>query len=171
MIQAAQSRPDQQVVGSAETGYSVLSIDPVTGKVSTTSVIPGKTSSALQTSPGFASYELEQDVRSSAASLLPQILAGTLSAEDAYNQLRTAYSPQEVTNDALKSLVGLSETAQSTQTQTTTSKPIEQRATSTGSLLGATLKGVPETLARAELKTVSTVGGFFEGLFSGLFGE
>lgn len=69
---------------------------------------PASGNSTIQSSVGFVNSKVESDVRQDAATLLDQVQAGALTLDAAYKKLRLLYSPQEVTDEALKSLLGMS---------------------------------------------------------------
>lgn len=97
------SSSDTQVV---EAGGRKLLIDSRTGQVvrDLGSVNSGGTGIA---SSGFLDTKTEASVRQDAVSLLNDVDAGALTIEKAYQRLRTLYSTNEVSDEALKSLLGM----------------------------------------------------------------
>jgi hypothetical protein len=59
-------------------------------------------------SSGFSSSKIESSVREDVVSLLDDVEAGVTTPDKAYSKLRTLYSPKEVSDNALKSLLGIS---------------------------------------------------------------
>lgn len=75
---------------------------------------------------GFGSSKVESDVRGDAVSLLDEVKAGTMTLDEAYKKLRTLYSTYEVSDAALKTLLGISTTTSNTSsTSFGTSTPIK----------------------------------------------
>lgn len=107
--------------------------------VSSQNLIHGDSSSSGTTaSTGFASSKVEAEVRGEVADYLPQIRADAITKEDAYSDLRVLFSPSEVSDATLKSLLGIAE-VQAPTAQTTTSTPTASspRQTADSSLFGS----------------------------------
>jgi len=64
-----------------------------------------------QSSLGFSDAKIEASFREDGAALKLQVRAGGLTNDEAYNQLRDLYSPSEVTDQAIKDYLGMTETA------------------------------------------------------------
>ena len=60
-----------------------------------------------EASPGFDDPDIESDVREDVVTLQDEISAGNMTASEAYRKLRTLYSRQEVTDQALRDLLGV----------------------------------------------------------------
>lgn len=97
-------------------------------------------------SPGFKDLETEQNVREYVVGLIDQIDAGSLTPEKAFSRARTYYGPQEVTDDALKALLGIS--GGTATTDTVNSSAIENEIAS----LKASPSGYSNDYIRAILK-------------------
>lgn len=67
--------------------------------------------STTKPSPGFSSSKIEQSFREDAASVLERIISNDpstkLESSDAIRLLRALYSPEEVSDDAIKSVLGI----------------------------------------------------------------
>lgn len=68
---------------------------------------------------GFINSKVEQSVREDAVALLDQVQAGAMTVDQAYERLRKLYSTTEVTDDALRSLLGSGFTTPSVQGEVT----------------------------------------------------
>lgn len=74
---------------------------------------------------GFKDSKVETDIRADAVALMDSVDAGELTIDKAYARLRKLYSPEEVTDDALRGLLDIQsqETGDTTATSPTTSTP------------------------------------------------
>jgi hypothetical protein len=99
----------QQIIGSAESGYTLVSYDNQGNIISQKQVTSGTSGT---TTTGFKSSKVESDIRSDYVELLGDNTDPTYEDRSKiYNTLRTLYGSGEVTDDALRNLLGL-ETAQ-----------------------------------------------------------
>lgn len=94
----------QQLIGSAETGYKLVSYDEEGNVLKSTPVMAG--GGGVATTPGVATYDIEVEVRADA----DELLGANPSEEDkqaAKDRLRRKYSPNEVSDGALDKIIGI----------------------------------------------------------------
>lgn len=82
---------------------------------------PKATTATTPHTTGFADSKVESSVREDVVALLDQVDVGAMTIQKAYDKLRKLYSQSEVTDDALKSLLGILPVQQTTQNTDTTS--------------------------------------------------
>lgn len=68
-------------------------------------VLGGSTGNGTIT--GFKNAEVETDIRADAVALMDSVDAGEITIDKAYDRLRKLYSPQEVSDDALRNLLDI----------------------------------------------------------------
>ena len=98
-----------QVIGSAETGY--MQFNPKTGRYDIPVSTPGGGRTKLIASSGFFDPKIESSVREDYVSLTDSyknpVAPTDEEKQNSFNKLRSLYSPQEVSDEALKGLVGI----------------------------------------------------------------
>lgn len=99
LAQQAQALYD---AGRVDEAYAVMS--KFTGAVS---LDKGGGTGTKGVTTGFSTTKIESSIREDAVSLLDSVDSGDMTLEKAYSKLRLLYSPSEVTDDALKSLLGI----------------------------------------------------------------
>jgi isopentenyl phosphate kinase len=77
---------------------------------------------------GGINSKVESDFREDGASLKLQVRAGAMTNEEAYQQLRDLYSPNEVSDDYIRNYLGISQPTEITQTQSS-EQPVTQIST------------------------------------------
>lgn len=92
------------IVGSADTGYSLVTYNQ-SGKV--ISKVPLTGGAGGVSSTGFKNSKVESDFRQDAVALKDQVTGGAMTNDSAYTKLRDLYSPTEVTDDAIRAILGI----------------------------------------------------------------
>jgi len=95
---------NSQIIGSADTGYFNVITDNSGRVISQKPVLAGGTGG---TTEGFSSAKIESSVREDAVDLLDDVVAGVTTLDAVYTKLRRLYSRSEVTDQALKDLLGI----------------------------------------------------------------
>ena len=112
--------------------WDLLYVNTITGKTRVESilkgqgVVPSGSAPKLTPSEGFFDAKIESDAREDANTLLTQ----GKTQEEAYQQLRLIYSPQEISDDALKKLVGITENTETAEGQPAEGSTAQEAANS-----------------------------------------
>lgn len=96
-------------------------------------------------STGFLDSKVESNVREDAVSYLADVRAKKMTIEEAYNEMRTLYSPREASDGALKSLLGIAAPVEATTPATTTQTTNQNgttRFTPESSMFGGIVDGI-----------------------------
>jgi len=188
--QKATPEVSTQIIGSADTGYSIVTVDKKTGKhISTKPIGAGGVPTVLTgTEAEIDIYAKQLYAGAILPSNVPQKIRGQvlirqkeLTLEDVRSDIMTAkasgtYSTQQQLIDALRPIYKELTTDEITAEvkalfqEPAPEAPTPERAVSAGELAGKTLQFFPEayteTLKSIKDVVVGGVGGFFKGLFS-----
>lgn len=103
---------------------------------------------------GFLNSTIESSIREDAVVLLDQVKIEAMTIDEAFTKLRTLYSPSEVTDEALRNLLGIVQPGEEAPVQ------VKEPQKVTFGRFGEAVKELPETLPRAFTSTVDSIFNF-----------